>query len=428
MSASFFMNVFHRLGNFAENFGNLFAENRSTSSIRYNGNNIDNWDELTGTSSYTNAGITISPANADCFTAVYSAKKIISESIANLPLRLMKRKDGRTTEATDHNLYEMLMKEPNDFMTWFTFKETLVNNALTWGNGFARIFRNGAGQPIQLQILENFECTPYYLKQPSGETLYYYVFGQLVEKRDMIHITCIGSNGIIGKSPISIASESIALGIQAQNTMSKFYKGNLKSKAVFSTQGELSDPAYDRLNQSIKDSMRGDKDFFLLENGNSVTTLTMSPQDAETLATRKFQVEEVARMYRVPLHKLQSLDRSTNNNIEQQSDDFKVDCLLPWSEKIEQEFKRKLLLNRDKPNHWFNLDIDYVLRADSVSRSVVYMNRFKTGSITGNMIREREGENRIDNPMCDLPFVGSGDMPLDQEIWNAKKLDNKIGA
>jgi HK97 family phage portal protein len=133
-------------------------------------------------------------------------------------------------------------------------------------------------------------------------------------------------------------------------------------------------------------------------------------------------------MYRVPLHKLQSLDRSTNNNIEQQSDDFKVDCLLPWSEKIEQEFKRKLILNRDKRSHWFNLDIDYVLRADSVSRSVVYMNRFKTGSITGNMIREREGENRIDNPMCDLPFVGSGDMPLDQEIWNAKKLDNKIGA
>lgn len=416
------MNFFHKIGNFVENVGGLFAD-RSTSSISMAGRKIENWDEW-GQS--TNAGIFVNPQDADSFTAVYAAKKIISESIANLPLRLMQKTNGRTTEAINHNLFPLLVSEPNPFMTWFSFKESLVNNALTWGNGYARIFRNGSGQPVQLQILENSECMPYYVKMNGQETLYYYVFGELIEKRDIIHITCIGSNGVIGKSPLTIARESIALGIQAQNTMSKFYKGNLKSKAVFSTQDTLSDDAYNRLNQSIKESLSSDKDFFLLENGNNVSTLTMSPQDAETLATRKFQVEEIARMYRIPLHKMQSLDRSTNNNIEQQADDFKVDCLLPWSEKIEQEFKRKLLLTRDKGTHYFNLDIDYVLRADSVSRSIVYQNRFRTASITGNEIREREGENKLDNSMCDMPFVGSGDMPLDEKFWGAKQVDNKL--
>lgn len=420
------MNFFHKIGNFFENVSHLFEE-RSSSSIVYNGKKIDSWDEAFDRGS-TNAGIYISPTNADQFTAVYAAKKIIAESMANLPLRLMSKQEGRTSEAINHSLFPLLATEPNPFMTWYSFKESLVNNALTWGNGYARIFRNGNGHPVQIQILENSECVPYYVKQDGQETLYYYVFGRMVEKRDIIHITCLGSNGVIGKSPISIAAESIGLGIQAQNTMSKFYKGNLKSKAVFSTQSELSDAAYTRLNSSIKDSLKGDKDFFLLENGNDVKTLTMSPQDAETLATRKFQVEEIARMYRIPLHKMQSLDRSTNNNIEQQADDFKVDCLLPWTEKIEQEFKRKLLLNKDKTTHHFNLDIDYVLRADSLSRSSVYMNRFKTGSITSNEIRAKEGDNPLPNPMCDMSFVGSGDVPMDEKYWAGKQTDNKLNA
>ena len=422
------MNLFHKIGNIYDSaFSSKPAENRS--SVFVDGEDYSNWESMAGLGGKsTNAGISVSPSNADSFSAVYAAKKIISESIANLPLRLMVKDAGRTTEAINHSLFSILVSEPNPYMTWYNFKESLVNNALTWGNGYARIFRNGSGVPVQLQLLENNECTPYYLKQEGNEQLYYWVFGRLVEKRDIIHITCIGNNGIIGKSPISIARESIALGIQAQNTMSKFYKGNLKSKAVFSTQDTLTDEAYNRLNQSIKDSMSSDKDFFLLENGNNVTTLTMSPQDAETLATRKFQVEEIARMFRIPLHKMQSLDRSTNNNIEQQSDDFKVDCLLPWSEKIEQELKRKLLIGKDKANHWFNLDIDYVLRADSVSRSVVYANRFRTGSITPNQIREREGENRSDNEMCDMEFVGSGDMPLDPKIWSSKQMDNKLAS
>ena len=390
---------------------------------------VDEWIDLeqgstSGLLVDTPAGVTINPEVALRFSAVYACVNVISDTIATLPINLFKEQDQGKLIDKDHRIYKMLKTEPNEFQTWFDFIHVLVNSALRWGNGYARIHRDGFGRVKSLQYLEPNECSVYHTKDYNKEYLYYTVLGQTVPARDIIHIKCLGTDGIEGKSPISLLSDEIGLALQSSKTMSKFYKSGLKSKAVFSVAGILSESARKSALKQIKENTQNDH--MLLEGDAKVSALSLSPKDAETIATRIFQVEDIARVYRVPLHKIGSMKGSTNNNIEQQTIDFVTDCILPWTERIEQEFRKKLLAPSERIERLFQFDTDYLMRGDVEKRSNYYRNRFNTGSITPNEIRRREGDLRSDNELSDKFFLQSGTVPMEEKYWTNENIDNTL--
>ena len=356
-------------------------------------------------------------------SAVYACIKVISETISTLPIKLYEKKGKGKTEAVNHKLQDLLMTEPNDFQTWVQFIEGLLVSALLDGNGYARIYRNGRGEPIRIQFLAKGECMPYHVKWNGYEYLSYFVFGQEVNKDDIIHITCLGNTGVIGLSPITLAATAIDTAFQAQNTINKFYQGGLRSSAVFTSPNVLQDTSFKRLKDQLK--KQSESSFILLEGGTTATSLTLSPQDAEIISTRKFQIEDIARFFRVPLHKIGDLARSTNNNIEQQTTDFLTDCIMPWVEKIEQEFKRKLLFTKEKKTFVFNLDTSYLMRGDSKSRAEYYSKMFSCSAITPNEIRELEGYNPFEDENANklysqMQMVGLGSQNQQNTTQNVK--------
>lgn len=384
---------------------------------------IDSWTDWVGGSPNSQAGVRVSPDSALGVTAVYSAVNIISNAIAIMPISLKRETELGWELVKDHPAAKLLRRRPNKFQTWTQFKRHMTATALLRGNSYALIVRNGAGKPTELLFLEPGDCDPVYMKIGSVRYLYYYVDGRMVEPRDIIHISCLGTNGIIGKSPIALAAEAVGLSLAAETFGARFFGSGANSSGGFSTSGTLSDQAYKRLLNQLKRKyagLRNSHEPLLLEAGLKYERFSIPPNEAQFIEARGFQVKEIARMYLIPAYKLQADDQPADAKGEQQTIDFKAECLLPWAVIFEEELTAKLLLDDETETHRFALDSDYALRANSVDRSQYYMNRFNTGSITSNEIRTREGDNRIENALNDMTFVQSGFQPMREENFTPK--------
>lgn len=398
------------------------------SSQGYQDRSVSDWIDIDNGSFsgsvLTDSGSYVNPEVALRFSAVYSCVNVIADTIATLPISIKLDTDKGQIEDTAHYLNELVKTEPNDYQTWFDFMHALVNTALRWGNGYALIERDNFGKVTSLRYLEPGDCSVYHTKDFLQERVYYTVMGQVVPAYNIIHIKCLGTDGIEGKSPISLLSDEIGLGLKSSQAMSKFYKNGFKSKLAYSIEGILTDSA--RKSTVGQISKNNEKEFILLEGGGKVTPLSLSPKDAETIATRTFQVEDIARVYRVPLHKIGSMKSSTNNNIEQQSIDFVTDCIIPWTERIEQELRKKLLTRPEKINRYFHLDTNYLMRGDATKRAQYYQSRFNTGSLTPNQIRMLEGEVHMENELANKLFIQSGTVPMEEQYFGGAKIDNQL--
>lgn len=383
---------------------------------------IESWGDFLGWGS----GVHITPEVAQSFSAVYACQLAISEALASLPRELYKLSQNEKNLDRTHYLARMFAHEPNPNQTWFNFMQAWVVQALKHGNGYVYINRNGFGQPVSLRLLPEGQCTCYY--EDSGATVvhYYHVsfIGRLVEPRDILHLTCLGNNGVIGKSPIALANDAISLGMAASTTMQKMYETNFKSKPLIETEKTLDDKAFIKFKNQLSDSISNDK-IILLEDGMKAKTLSINPADAETLATRKFQVEEIARMHRVPLHMIGDLERSTNNNIEHQSKEFVSHCIEPWAIKIAQEFQRKLLMPSQKGLYEAQLDTDYITLSDLKTWSEYVKNLFYTGAMSPDDIRASRGQNRLNTPAMMRHYVQSQVVPIEMAGTQPEKQTPK---
>jgi HK97 family phage portal protein len=376
---------------------------------------------------HTESGVNINPETAMLHSAVYAAVNIISDTVSMMPRSIMIQTAQGDRQDKTHPYHRILKTEPSPFYTWQSLLKTWVANTLRWGNGYLRIHRNGIGRAVQFQILEHGDVQPFYTKVNGEEKLWYWVFGVMLPPRDVLHISCLGNDGVIGKSPITLAREAIGLGMAASETLSKFYKGGMKGKAVFTNPDTLDDESFQNLKGQIRENYK--EDFFLLEGGTIANSLQISPNDAETLATRMFQIEDIGRMYRVPLTKLGvNLKTSAGNSLADQNIDFETDCILPWTMKIEAELNRKLLLPNEKEFLHFNLDESHVRGMDLVKRADYYHKRWLTGSITSNEIRLKEGELTQENDLMDTAFAQSGTIPMDRKYWNNKLITKELNA
>jgi HK97 family phage portal protein len=357
-------------------------------------------------------------------TAVYSCVRILSEAIASLPLNTFVYTDsGGKEKALAHPLYRLLHDEPNPEMSSFIFRETLMTHLLLWGNAYAQIIRNGKGEVIALYPLMPDRMTVdrdtngrlYYKYTKSSEDAPTMENGSVIlSPSDVLHIPGLGFDGLVGYSPIAMAKNAIGLAIAAEEYGSKFYANGAAPSGVLEHPGTLKDPARvrDSWNSTFGGSGNSHK-VAVLEEGMKYTPISISPNEAQFLETRKFQINEIARIFRIPPHMVGDLEKSSFSNIEQQSLEFVKYTLDPWVIRWEQALYRTLLSEEEKKTVFFKFNVEGLLRGDYASRMSGYATARQNGWMSANDIRELENLDRIPSELGgDLYLVNGNMLPL----------------
>ena len=370
------------------------------------------------------AGKNVNERSAMQMTAVYACVRILSEAIAGLPLHMYHYlEDGSKRKAIEHPIYHLLHDEPNPEMTSFVFRETLMTHLLLWGNGYCQIIRNGKGEVIALYPLMPNRITVdrdangklYYKYQKSSEDAPTMEGSNVIlDSSDVLHIPGLGFDGLVGYSPIAMAKNAIGLAIAAEEYGSKFYANGAAPSGVLEHPGTLKDPA--RVRESWNAAFGGSSNSHkvaVLEEGLKYSPISISPNEAQFLETRKFQINEIARIFRVPPHMVGDLEKSSFSNIEQQSLEFVKYTLDPWVIRWEQALFKALLSEEEKKDYFFKLNVEGLLRGDYASRMNGYATARQNGWMSANDIRELEDLDRIPSDLGgDLYLVNGNMMPL----------------
>ena len=373
----------------------------------------------------TTSGKAVTERSAMQMTAVYACVRILSEAIAGLPLHLYRYKeDGGKEKAVDHPLYLLLHDEPNPEMSSFVFRETLMTHLLLWGNAYAQIIRNGKGEVIALYPLMPNKMTVD--RDADGHLYYKYMKSNdeaptmpnstvILPPSDVLHIPGLGFDGLVGYSPIAMAKNSIGMAIACEEYGARFFSNGAAPGGVLEHPGTVKEPQKirDSWNKSFMGTQNSHR-IAVLEEGMKYTPIGISPNEAQFLETRKFQINEIARIFRVPPHMVGDLEKSSFSNIEQQSLEFVKYTLDPWVSRWEQSMVRSLLLSDEKKEYFIKFNVDGLLRGDYQSRMNGYATARQNGWMSANDIRELENLDRIPKEDGgDLYLVNGNMLPLE---------------
>ena len=372
----------------------------------------------------TTSGKAVTERSAMQMTAVYSCVRILAEAVAGLPLHLYRYKDsGGKEKAIDHPLYLLLHDEPNPEMSSFVFRETLMTHLLLWGNAYAQIIRNGKGEVVALYPLMPNKMTVD--RDANGQLYYQYtrsneeaptMKGTTVNLHpsDVLHIPGLGFDGLVGYSPIAMAKNAIGMAIACEEYGAKFFANGAAPGGVLEHPGTIKDP--ERVRQSWQSTFGGSGNankIAVLEEGMKYTPIGISPEQAQFLETRKFQINEIARIFRVPPHMVGDLEKSSFSNIEQQSLEFVKYTLDPWVIRWEQSIQRTLLSQGEKAHYFVKFNLEGLLRGDYQSRMNGYATARQNGWMSANDIRELENLDRIPaEEGGDLYLINGNMLPL----------------
>ena len=340
-------------------------------------------------------GIAVTEDSAMRLSAVFGAVRVISETIASLPWEVKQDAGDSTRSASAHPINK-LIHHPNGMMTDFNFREVCQAHLCLHGNAFIAIRRNEAGQPVKLIPVHPDRVE---VKVYKDEKFYTIDQGkETFDDTEMIHILGLSFDGIIGKSVIEAARESIGLGLAADQFGGSFFGNGANVSAVLTHPGRLSDDAYKRLMASWQrrySGMDNSHKTAILEEGMNLQKVSISPQESQFLETRKFGVEDIARFFRIPLAYLGSLENSsTRANIEEQGIQFQRNTVLPWVKRWESEFNRKLFPGQE--DYFIRMNMDGLLRGDISSRYSSYAVARQWGWLSVNDIRKHESLEPID--------------------------------
>lgn len=347
----------------------------------------------------TASGVSVTSSNSMRVSAVYACVRVIAETIASLPLQVFERTDQGKRLATERAEYRILHDVPSPIMTSFTWRESTQANLLLNGNGYAEIEWANNGQlrglwPIQPNRVNT-------IVRKNGSKVHEVLTDNgtvTIPDEDMLHVPGLGFDGIRGFNPIAMMRQSIGLSMATEEYGSRMFKNGLRPSGVLRHPKGLSDPAVERLKKQMNEGFSGLANahrLMILEDGMDYTQTSLNPDDAQFLETRKFQVSEVARIFRVPPHLIGDLEKATFSNIEQQSLEFVIHTIRPWLVRWEQELNRKLFV-RNSP-YFASFNVDGLLRGDIKSRYEAYAIGRNWGWLSANDVREKENMNAIDN-------------------------------
>lgn len=388
----------------------------------------------------TTSGKLVNEQTAMQTTAVYACVRILSEAVAGLPLHIYRyRADGGKERIPQHPLYSLLHDEPNSEMTSFVFRETLMSHLLLWGNAYAQVVRNGRGQVIALYPLLPSKMDV--SRAANGELLYTYYRDSdetglnpkggyvTLRKDEVLHIPGLGFDGLIGYSPIAMSKNAIGMSLATEEYGASFFANGANPGGVLEHPGVIKDiqRVKDSWNTAYQGSGNAHK-IAVLEEGMKFQAIGIPPEEAQFLETRKFQIDEIARIFRVPPHMVGDLEKSSFSNIEQQSLEFVKYTLDPWVVRWEQSLQQSLILPSEKASLMIRFNLDGLLRGDYQSRMQGYSVGIQNGFYSVNDVRQLEDLNLLEDAEGgNLHFV-NGNMVKLKDVGAAYSKEGNTNA
>ena len=372
--------------------------------FRFNTEKRDNGQNFLRAHSVSNlgqsSGVAVTRDSSLTFSAVYACVRIISESIASLPINVyLEEADGDRILQKNHPVQKLLAKKPNNYMTSYTFKDVILTNLLLEGNAYFLIVRDGSARPIELICLDPSKVEVY---RHEGQ-LYYKIEGEdaTILQDDMLHFVGLSFDGLKGRSVLNSQRATIGTSIAANVTAGNVLGNTTQVGGIIKHPGKLSAEAIERLRTSWNNTYQGPfaaGKTAILEEGMTFEPSRINAQDRQLLESRRFQVEEIARIFKVPLSLIGHLEKAANySSIEALSIDFVRFTLTPYIVSMEEEMNRKLFRENEQDEHYVKIQVEGLLRGDSNARANFYKQMIDMGVLSINEVRKLENLNRIDN-------------------------------
>lgn len=348
------------------------------------------------------AGGDMSPEAAMKYSVVFACWRVLSETFASVPILLYKKdpKTGEREQTNDLEIYDILHNAPNEEMAHFNFAEAQMMSICSGGNAVAQRLLNDKQElvglyPINPRIERDKETKRLIYIVKSGEQ------DITLQRDEVFHVPGPSLNGVIGVSPLSLATSAIRLGLSYEQFGIKFFKNSANPSGAFAKDGTMSEEAFKRLKQDLNDRYTGLNNSgtpMLLEEGLKWQQFTVNPSDAQLLESKNFQIEDICRIYRVPQHLVNKLDRSTNNNIEEQALEFVVYTMLPYFKRFEECANAQLLTPKQRKQGYFlEHKMDGLMRGNSTARAAFYASGRQWGWLCVNDIRRLENLPPVEN-------------------------------
>jgi HK97 family phage portal protein len=343
-------------------------------------------------------GLKVTNETAMRIATVYACVRVISESVAQLPIKIYRPTASGPEEVRDHPAARLLKREPNGWQTAFEFREMMQGYSALRGNGFAVVEREaGTNRPLSLipmnptrvEVFKTGTSVAYRVRNDRNEA-------RIVNRYDMLHYRGLSSDGFIGESPVSLMRNVFGLAATLEQTSASMFANGAKPAGVLEHPQQLSDEAAKRIKATFDSSFGGsDKvgSTLVLEEGMKWSQVGLSFEDAQLLESKKFSVEEIARAFRVPLHMLQSTEKSTSwgTGIEQMTLGFIMFTLGPWLKRTEETNDAVLLTEKEKDEGYYHKhNINALLRGDFKTRMDGYAVGLLNGIYSINEVRRLE--------------------------------------
>jgi len=367
------------------------------------------------------------------YSAVFGCVRVLAETLANTPIMLYRKKSDTERETrNDLAIYDILHNRPNEEMSPFNFKEFCMTSLNLGGNTVCQRLVNQKGDLVGLYPY-NYNRINIHRDYSTKKLIYTVNAGtdsRDFQREEVLHIPGISLDGIVGLSPIEYAASAIRLGLNYEQFGVNFYKNGANASGAFKHPGTLGDEAFKRLKKELKTNYTGLKNTgtpMILEDGLEFQPFQIKPVDAQLLESKYFQIEDICRIYRVPQHLVQKLDRSTNNNIEHQSLEFVMYTMLPWFKRWEDNINMQLLTLQERlAGYYVEFKADALLRGDIASRATYYAQGRQWGWLSVNDIRRLENMPAIPNGDIYLQPINMGEAGKIQQQEQLKAMTEKI--
>lgn len=375
-------------------------------------------------------GVQLNNVTAMQYSAVWACIHVLAETFASCKCYLyQKLPDGSRRRAVENPLYDVLTYVAAPNMPAYYLRETMQYHVLSGGNAYAEKVLDSKGEVAQLNMLLPVNVLP--AQDYNTGEIYYNVNdrGKLYKlpAEKILHITGLGYNGVIGYSPLAMARRAIILGMSSEELGNKFFENGALATGVLETDKPLKEDAWQRLKEQFRARYEGRSNAgstMILEGGMKFNRISVNPEEAQFLETRKYQTEEIARFYRVPLHLIQNLEKSTYSNIEQQTIDFYQNTMLPWFVRWEQFMNMRCLTRRQRQDGYYcEFDMLSMLRGDNQSRANMLHLMRQDGIINADEWRERENMNPLPDGQGKTVFINGNMLPVEEAA--KKKGANK---
>lgn len=356
------------------------------------------------------------PAN-ERLGAVYSAISVISTTISSLSLQMFKEDEkGIKTLAKAHPLYKLLKYKPNPYMSAAVLLEALVNNMLIYGVGYLHPRKNALGEVLELELLSPEDVS---LAKKGGD-YYYLVRGKELDFNALLAFSYYTNDGINAKSPLELCKSTLDLAWAIENHALNFFKNGAFPAGVVSFDGQLSDEAFKRIKTGWENSFSKDKAFktAILEAGGKYTNISVDAQKSQLSELKAHIVLDIARLYKIPPHKMGDLSNASFSNIEQSETNFMTGTINPILIKIESVLNAFLIKEEQRGEYYFKFNANSILRADASTRMNNYVKAIQNGIFSINEVRAMEEKNPIEGGDEHYINLGQGSVGDFQGIQN----------